>query len=562
MRIDFPKVFPVFTVFAVLVLTGCFSSKKTQTTGWSYEADSAGFEYVEFQKQPEIPRNAKRYFEDMKLIEGGTFSMGRIDIFDPPGERDSLLLAQNYPRRVTVTSFYLSDHEVTNAEYREFTDWVMDSVALSILAEKNPSFYKNPKVKLLNWDMRQALKSGKYSAGLKKIMKEDTLFHHTVYDTKNCIYTFHARDTSISIHVYPDTTCWMIDFTYSFNQPMERMYNWHPAYNNYPVTGVSWLQANAYCRWRSDRLNEEIIKSYTKKDKNVGVPIYAHYPNFRLPTEAEWEYACLNLTPEDRAKEKDYYHPVLPWTDKNLTDSKGQYRANFGPIRDANWFEAKHYTEGIFDKKTKTENYFYTSPVKSFQPNSMNLYDMAGNVAEWVLDIALAKSHIDYDEFGPYRCRVDRWDTSSIDPSIKFTPEQLGIVPPTDSALHCHYRYLDSLYYTYKIHATDNLQSAMTKIVNTNHRQLYPMIRDTITARDKMRIRNQALIELHDARLIAKYPNARIIKGGSWVDSIFYLQGACRQLYPETKGSSRIGFRIAMTRVGIPIIKKEIKDKK
>ncbi len=148
------------------------------------------------------------------------------------------------------------------------------------------------------------------------------------------------------VHIYPDTLCWISDFTYSYNEPMTKMYFWHPAYDYYPVVGVSWTQANAFCAWRSSMKNVS--------QKSVG----DYYLNeYRLPTEAEWEYAArggLDLS-------------MYPWGGLYTRNYSGCFIANFKPMRG-------NYTD---------DGGVQTVMVAAYDPNEWGLYDMAGNVAEW-----------------------------------------------------------------------------------------------------------------------------------------------------------------------------------
>jgi gliding motility-associated lipoprotein GldK len=148
------------------------------------------------------------------------------------------------------------------------------------------------------------------------------------------------------IPVYPDTLCWIRDFTYSFNDPQASLYFWHPSYDDYPVVGVSWVQAKAFSIWRTDFMNNSLRKQ--------GVPDVQAY---RLPSETEWEYAArggLDLS-------------MYPWGGPYTRNNKGCFLANFKPLR------GNYIDDGAV----------YAAKVGSFEPNEYGLYDMAGNVAEW-----------------------------------------------------------------------------------------------------------------------------------------------------------------------------------
>lgn len=148
------------------------------------------------------------------------------------------------------------------------------------------------------------------------------------------------------LEIYPDTTVWIKDFEYSYNEPMHNDYFWHDAYSDYPVVGVSWQQAKAFCNWRTKFKNDD-QKSRNKQFVN----------QFRLPTEAEWEYAARG----------GIEGGTYPWGGPYVISDTGCFMANFKPQR------------GDYAADTA----LYTVEAKSFEPNDFNLYNMAGNVAEW-----------------------------------------------------------------------------------------------------------------------------------------------------------------------------------
>lgn len=160
-----------------------------------------------------------------------------------------------------------------------------------------------------------------------------------------------------TVNVYPDTTVWAKDFNYSYNDPLHEDYFWNNAYANYPVVGVTWNQARAFCAYRTDKHRNYNASVKNKKAGDVMV--------YRLPTEVEWEYAA-------RGGIQD---APYPWGGPYLTDSRGCYLANFKPKRG-------DYLEDCCAKSRK-KGFIYTAPVKSFYPNDYGLYDMSGNVAEW-----------------------------------------------------------------------------------------------------------------------------------------------------------------------------------
>lgn len=186
----------------------------------------------------------------------------------------------------------------------------------------------------------------------------------------------------------PDTNVWRRDL--AFNDPIAETYFSHPAFNMYPVVGVNWHQANEYCKWRT------YIVNTTRKEKDEDA---IDYPAYRLPTEAEWEYAARGLQESE----------IYAWEGKSLRNRKGRFRANFKRGRGdyAGWRggDGHHMTDG----------YMITAPVREFWPNDFGLYNMSGNVAEWTQDTYRRLAFEDVDDFNPYRrkglteIRPDRW---------------------------------------------------------------------------------------------------------------------------------------------------------
>jgi gliding motility-associated lipoprotein GldK len=150
------------------------------------------------------------------------------------------------------------------------------------------------------------------------------------------------------VNVYPDTLCWIRDFTYSYNDPMADLYFWHPSYDNYPVVGISWVQARAFSVWRTDFMNNFL--------RSEGLP---DVHNYRLPLESEWEFASrggLDLS-------------MYPWGGPYTRNYSGCFLANFKPLR-GNYID---------------DGSVYSAKVASYEPNEFGLYDMSGNVAEWTI---------------------------------------------------------------------------------------------------------------------------------------------------------------------------------
>jgi gliding motility-associated lipoprotein GldK len=226
----------------------------------------------------------------MVYIPPGSFHMGQNDQDVPYSQ-----IARN--RQITISAFFMDEHEITNNEYRQFL--------------YGPSQNES-----------------------------NTFQQNGVLDTIDPLY---------AEIVMPDTTVWIRDFVFSYNEPLMENYFWHPAFDEYPVVGVNWYAAAEFCKWRTALLN------LYREEREL-----APMPRFRLPTEAEWEYAARG----------GYEHKLYPWEGPYLRNSKGCFLANFKPGRG----------DYIAD------NFEYTAPVDSYFPNDYGLYNMPGNVAEWCED--------------------------------------------------------------------------------------------------------------------------------------------------------------------------------
>lgn len=233
----------------------------------------------------------------MVYIPPGSFHMGQNDQDVPYSQ-----IARQ--KQITISAFYMDETEVTNNEYRQF----------------------------LYGPSKRERDRGAGATG--------TAAYQALLDT---------IDASLVDIVVPDTTVWIRDFTYSYNEPLMENYFWHPAFDEYPVVGVNWYAASEFCKWRTAYLNQY----RTERE----LPLM---PRFRLPTEAEWEYAARG----------GYEHKLYPWESPYLRNSKGCFLANFKPGRG----------DYIAD------NFEYTAPVDSYFPNDYGLYNMPGNVAEWCED--------------------------------------------------------------------------------------------------------------------------------------------------------------------------------
>jgi gliding motility-associated lipoprotein GldK len=349
----------------------------------------------------------------MVYIEPGHFQMGGGDAL--PGQ-------QPLPtRNVSVNSFWMDDTEITNSEYRKYVKWVADSVAAYMTFKAgltqymatdqndqpiDPPMVDRGKVHEIWTDSRTEVREAVdslfftpanrfrtreinyskiiyeyYYIDLKKAAKRENSFVYD-YDANGEIipgsghYASGANRSDFIVRervpVYPDTLVWVRDFTYSFNEPWTQHYFHHVAFSNYPVVGVTWNQANAFCHWRSE-YKDQFLKNNKQLFNNTVISVHP----YRLPTEAEWEYAARG------GKVNNNY----PWGSYYTLDQKGCYRANFKPKR-GNYVADSYYT-------TKTMK------VGSFDPNNYGLHDMAGNVAEWTSTAYDEVMYGMYDDYNP-----------------------------------------------------------------------------------------------------------------------------------------------------------------
>ncbi len=352
----------------VFVIASC-SREASSVTGWDYNnPKQGGFQKVPFVDQETGP--------GLVLVEGGTFTMGRT-------EQDVMFDWNNRPARVTVSSFYMDQTEVTNFHWLEYLYWIGRAYG-----ESYPMVQKN---------------------------------------------------------ALPDTLVWRSKL--GDNEKYVDYYLRHPAYRDYPVVGVSWLQANDFCKWRTDRVNEYIliregIFKFNNDQRNENAyNTDAYYagqydeeslvkniedlnpdnvdakgklgrrqvrmedgillPRYRLPTEAEWEFAASGLIGNLQAgteniDERRIYPWDGHWVRQDEAQFTGQIRANFVRGRGDYMGVAGNLNDGAD----------VTAPVESYWPNDYGLYHMAGNVSEWVKDVYRPLTSEDYDEFRPFRGNV------------------------------------------------------------------------------------------------------------------------------------------------------------
>ncbi|MBC8342692.1 MAG: SUMF1/EgtB/PvdO family nonheme iron enzyme [Bacteroidetes bacterium] len=318
-------------------------------------------------------------------IPTGTYHMGQSD-------QDIIYALTSRPMQVTVQSFFMDDTEITNNEYRQFVHWVRDSMSRKMLGDEYV-LENNNGDEYINWKTKLRYSDPEVKENISEMFYQgDDIFEGDIYefDIRGFIYDYHWMDLHEAskriyyedtrkgnppsrstfrrdekVRVYPDTLCWIRDFTYSFNDPLTQLYFYHPGYDEYPVVGVSWKQAKAFAHWRTKYLNDYY--------KSIGMP---KVNDFRLPTEAEWEYA---------ARGGRDFNPY-PWGGPYLRNSKGCFLANFKPLRG-------NYSE---------DGGYYPVKVTSYFPNDYGLYCMAGNVAEWTDNAYNEGINAVIDDMNPY----------------------------------------------------------------------------------------------------------------------------------------------------------------
>ncbi|MDR0295385.1 MAG: SUMF1/EgtB/PvdO family nonheme iron enzyme [Prevotellaceae bacterium] len=479
------------------VLSRCTSnrSNKSNKTNWAYnDKKHGGFEVKDVYEQVTGP--------GLVFIEGGMFTMGQA------GE-DLYRDWNNAPRRVTLDSYYIDEVAVSNTNYREYLHWI------SRVYVSYPSVYKN---------------------------------------------------------ALPDTLVWRNPLAY--NEPYVKTYFRHPAFNDYPVVGVSWRQANDYCLWRTDRVNEIILvkKGILKMDlgqkdannfttdayllrqyegvvrknlpdlsspvKGATRPVAFDdgilLPNYRLPTEAEWEYAAVapkGSSYQKQATERRLY----PWVGTSLRNpekkNRGQFKANFQRGRGDMMGVAGDANDG----------YALPAPVRSFYPNDFGLYCMSGNVNEWVADVYRPMSSEDVSDFRPFRgsvfTEVARDDSGNI-----LSKDELG---------RMRYDTLgyDPSRYNYQLGDNRNYKDGdmLSSIDYQDSNATQPELRS-----NSARMYNPGLGRDNRDMASLVSDKSRVYKGGSFLDRPYWLSPGTRRFLDEDKSAIDIGFRCAMDRVGNP----------
>lgn len=286
----------------------------------------------------------------MVYVPSGSTNLGQAD-------QDFFNTHVQRTQTVSISGFYMDDTEITNNEYRQFVYWVRDSLAHAALGHFQES--EDGTTELIDWE--QEIDWEDETLADLNFAGADAFKGVTELDTRKFVYEWEWKDWQMAAHakgikrsniihkektnIYPDTLCWIRDYTYSYNEPLTRNYFSHPAFDDYPVVGINWNQARAFCYWRTLLWN-----SFKAEDE-------PNSEEFRLPLESEWEWAARG------GQELSMY----PWGSYYTRNAKGCLLANFKPGRG-------NYPEDGGMHTVKADAYF---------PNEYGLYNMSGNVAEW-----------------------------------------------------------------------------------------------------------------------------------------------------------------------------------
>ena len=333
------------------------------------------------------PKDLQPFMQDMVKIPGGTFKMGEKLKWFNITEDDSNLILPETVRNVTVSDFFLCSHEVTNKEYREFVIYARDSMARQILASVDSSFLKGIKTKWLNWEKPI---DWKHEALLNKLISYNDYFNEYSSLNDSIRFTFQMKTAdgivANSVLVYPDTIALERYYFGNFDLRL-KYYFWFIGYDDYPLVGVNWQQAYAYCIWKNMML-QKAMENHPSFKNILG--------EYYLPTEAQWEYAATYGIDK---------YDIFNRDTKSRLNKKYDYKFNFdGSIDDNNLTRKSFFKDGSL----------YPVVEKFYNPNEFGIYNILGNVAEWVLEEESSEEVI-VNDIGIYRNsrdynQIDDWN--------------------------------------------------------------------------------------------------------------------------------------------------------